>query len=37
VMRDGIIVDEVPLKRKGSDDEPADPAPLVLRLNKLNL
>ena len=37
LMRDGTIVDEVPLKRRGADDEPADPAPLVLRLNKLNL
>lgn len=37
VMRDGTIVDEVDVKRRGDDDEPGDASPLVARLNKLNL
>jgi putative ABC transport system ATP-binding protein len=38
VMKDGQIVDEVDLSRIGkAPEEPADPAPLVTRLTKLDL
>jgi len=38
VMKDGQIIDEVDLSRLGkAPEEPADPAPLVARLTKLDL